>query len=156
MLFHTSLYLQAVLGKTPSQTGLFITPAIAGSVIGGLSGGFIMQKSGKYYRLTVAAYMTMAIGVALVALYTGVLKSSLPGITIGTILFVTINIYPDEWFNQGLPLATFGYGTTPNFPYLWIFLSLSIIFSGIGMTTTLISTISNAGLKDQAIATAGM
>lgn len=92
-LFHTSLYLQAVLGKTPSETGLFLLPAIAGGVIGSLGGGLIMQKSGKYYWLTVGAYMVSVIGIALVTLCTGILKSSPTGIAIGMILMIFCSFF---------------------------------------------------------------
>jgi predicted MFS family arabinose efflux permease len=92
MLFHTSLYLQAVLGKTPSQTGLFLIPAIAGSVVGSLVGGLMMQKSGKYYWLTVGAYLSMVIGAALVVLFTGILGSSPSRIATGMLLPVADGI----------------------------------------------------------------
>lgn len=63
VIFHAALFLQAAHGASAAQAGLGLLPAIIASVIGSLSSGIIMQKTGKYYWLTVVAYCTMALGV---------------------------------------------------------------------------------------------
>ena len=56
LLFFLPLYFQAADGLSASEAGVRLLPAIAGAVAGSLSGGIIMQKTGKYYWLTVMAY----------------------------------------------------------------------------------------------------
>ncbi|KAK6347231.1 hypothetical protein TWF696_007303 [Orbilia brochopaga] len=74
-MFYIPLYFQAVAGLTASQSGLRMVPAIAGSVTGSLSGGIIMQRTGKYYVLTVTAYALVVVGAIPVLLFTGVVNT---------------------------------------------------------------------------------
>jgi hypothetical protein len=112
MLFHVSLYLQAVEGKTPSEAGLWLLPSIAGGVSGSLVGGLIMQRTGKYYWLTLWSYLAFLAGSVVIALTTGVAIRSFVGIAIGALL------RPLECFwkslisyRPGLIIAQFGSGT---------------------------------------------
>ncbi|EPS42105.1 hypothetical protein H072_3827 [Dactylellina haptotyla CBS 200.50] len=82
-MFYVPLYFQAAAGLTASQSGFKMVPAIAGSVSGSLGGGLIMQKTGKYYHLTILAYTFMVIGAVPVILCTGLLGKSFLGIEIG-------------------------------------------------------------------------
>ncbi|KAF5390042.1 hypothetical protein D9757_003893 [Collybiopsis confluens] len=107
MLFHISLYLQAIAEMSPSRAGLFLVPGIIGGVTGSLGSGLIMRATGKYYWLTVFEYILLLIGSLTIILSSGV------------------------WMH-----------------------SVAIIVVGGGITTSLISLISIAGHKDQAIATA--
>ncbi|KAJ6256757.1 Vacuolar membrane protein [Drechslerella dactyloides] len=75
VMFYIPLYFQAVRGLTASQSGLRMVPAIAGSVTGSLSSGIIMQRTGKYYALTVVAYSLVIVGAVPIVLFTGVLDS---------------------------------------------------------------------------------
>lgn len=84
VLFYIPLYFQAVASLTASQSGLRMLPAIGGSVSGSLSGGIIMQKTGKYYILTIAAYSFSIIGAILVTLTTGWFGRSYTAIEIGS------------------------------------------------------------------------
>jgi hypothetical protein len=85
-VYQISLYFQAVLGKTASQAGVYLLPHIIGGVSGSLAGGLIMQATGKYYWLTLSAYVTMSIGTTLTALLSGSLTTSLMGIVIGKVI----------------------------------------------------------------------
>ena len=73
VLFYVPLFYQAVLSLSASEAGTRLLPAIAGAVSGSLGGGLLMQKTGKYYWLTVVAYALSAVGTALV--YLGTLAS---------------------------------------------------------------------------------
>ncbi|EWC44674.1 hypothetical protein DRE_06570 [Drechslerella stenobrocha 248] len=70
-MFYLPLYFQAVAGLTASQSGLRMVPAIAGSVSGSLGGGILMQRTGKYYALTVVAYSIMLAGSVMLVVFTG-------------------------------------------------------------------------------------
>ncbi|CCM03127.1 uncharacterized protein FIBRA_05248 [Fibroporia radiculosa] len=117
LIFHVSLYLQAVQGFDPGKVGLALIPAVVGGAIGSVSAGLIMRTTGKFYVLTIIAYSVSACAIVSVALFTGPWKFALIGL--------------------GASLAAMNLG-------------------GWGaLTTTLIAIISNAGLKNQAVATAG-
>ena len=83
MLFHVSLYLQAVEGLTPSRAGLWLLPSILGGVVGSLAGGIAVQKTGRYYHATLLGYGAFAYGLASIVLSTGVVVRSFVGIAIG-------------------------------------------------------------------------
>ncbi|KAI9747201.1 MAG: hypothetical protein M1815_004504 [Lichina confinis] len=55
-IFYIPLYFQAVEGLSATQAGSKLIPAIVAGVSGSLFAGFLMKRTGKYYRLTVAAY----------------------------------------------------------------------------------------------------
>jgi predicted MFS family arabinose efflux permease len=84
-VYQVSLYLQAVLGKTASQAGVYLLPYFAGGVSGSLAGGLLMQATGKYYWLTFAACVSMVVGTTLLTLFSGVLATAVIGITIGIV-----------------------------------------------------------------------
>ena len=52
-MFHLALWFQAVAGHSAAEAGMRLLPGILGAVSGSLLGGVIMQKTGKYYWLTV-------------------------------------------------------------------------------------------------------
>lgn len=83
MLFHLSLYFQAVQAETAVEAGLSLLPSIFAGVIGSLAGGLIMQSTGEFYWLTVAGYCALFVGTIIIALNTGILLSSLTGIAVG-------------------------------------------------------------------------
>lgn len=133
MLFHLSLYLQAVCGFSASRVGAWFIPSVVGGVAGSLIGGVVMQATGKFYWVTVAGYLLLLAGAILVVLMSGVVVSSLVGLVVG------------------LVISSIGNGTCLRYSYL----ASSYNLSGGGITTSLISLIANAGHADQAIATAG-
>ncbi|KAF8885359.1 major facilitator superfamily domain-containing protein [Infundibulicybe gibba] len=116
LIFHVSLYLQAVQGKTASQTSLWLVSSVAGSLTGSLVGGIMIQATGKFYTITLAIYIGLLAGTIITTLATGVLVQSQIGVGIGLVA--------------------------------------SSIGSSGGITTSLVALIANAGLADQAIATA--
>jgi hypothetical protein len=87
LLFYLPLYLQAVLGQTASQAGLWLLISVFSALLGSLGGGFIMQATGKYYRLTVISYFALLLGTVVVNLSTGIIVSSTIGIAAGKYLF---------------------------------------------------------------------
>ncbi|KAI5121636.1 hypothetical protein M0805_001164 [Coniferiporia weirii] len=70
VVFHAALYLQAAGGFSAAQAGLGLLPAVFGGVTGSLSSGLVMQRTGKYYWLTVGAYSAEVIGTGLITLST--------------------------------------------------------------------------------------
>ncbi|KAG9218346.1 hypothetical protein CCMSSC00406_0007283 [Pleurotus cornucopiae] len=86
LLFHISLWLQAVQGKSASAAGVWLLWSIGGSVTGSLGGGLIMQATGKYYYLTLGAYVALFGGGLLITLVTGLITTSFAGLAIGLVL----------------------------------------------------------------------
>ncbi|KAF8209487.1 member of the major facilitator superfamily [Mycena galopus ATCC 62051] len=84
MIFHISLFYQAVLGKSPSEVGFWLMPSVAAGVIGSLAGGLVIQATGRYYWLTVAAYVVMASGMLGTVLEAGIIATSAWGVVGGT------------------------------------------------------------------------
>ncbi|KAF8068049.1 member of the major facilitator superfamily [Lyophyllum atratum] len=84
MIFHISLYLQAVQGKTASGAGLWLVLSVVGGLTGSLSGGLTIQATGKFYLITVAGYATQFMGAGLVTLSTGVLVHSVIMLGVGS------------------------------------------------------------------------
>ncbi|KAF9456713.1 MFS general substrate transporter [Collybia nuda] len=86
MLFHVSLYLQAVERKSASEAGLWLIPSVVGSLVGSLGGGLIMQAMGKFYLVTVYGYVFLFVGTGIVILMTGTLIRSVHGLVVGLII----------------------------------------------------------------------
>ncbi|KAF8869045.1 MFS general substrate transporter [Infundibulicybe gibba] len=86
MIFHVSLYLQAVQGKTASQASLWLVLSVVGSLIGSLGGGIIIQATGKFYMITLVNYLGLLAGTITMALVTGVLVQSRIGVGIGLVI----------------------------------------------------------------------
>jgi len=84
VLFYVPLYYQAAEALSSSQAGMRLLPAIAGAVSGSLGGGLLMQKTGKYYWLTVSAYTLSVLGAVLVVISSTILSHV--GISIGILL----------------------------------------------------------------------
>lgn len=82
-LFYIPLYFQAVDGLSATQAGVRLIPGIVFGVSGSLFGGFYMQKTGKYYWITVVAYTNLVVGMILVFLFSGLVVNSTAGIIIG-------------------------------------------------------------------------
>lgn len=69
-IFHVSLWLQAVLGRTATETGAWLVLGVVGSLVGSLSGGMGIQKTGRYYWLTLAFYWSLAFGLLILVVGT--------------------------------------------------------------------------------------
>ena len=72
-VYHVSLYFQAVEGMTAGQAGLRLVAPVIASTTGSLSGGLIMQATGKYYFLTLFAFTFGFCGTILTTLSTHLL-----------------------------------------------------------------------------------
>lgn len=83
ILFYLPLFFQAVDDHSASQAGLRLLPAIVASVTGSLSGGLLMQRTGKYYWLSVFAYTIAFLGMIPVLLCTGLVVNNTYGISVG-------------------------------------------------------------------------
>lgn len=82
-IFNIALYFQAVAGRSASQAGFGLLPAIFGGVSGSLASGILMQRTGKYYWLTAGAYIAEFVGTILISLMTGVVVHNAIGTTFG-------------------------------------------------------------------------
>ncbi|KAJ3866325.1 MFS general substrate transporter [Lentinula novae-zelandiae] len=91
MLFHVSLYLQAVEGLSPSRVGFWLVPGIIGGVTGSLGSGLIMKATGKYYWLTVLEYILLVGGSITIVLSAGVAIHSAIVISIGNYLWLVVS-----------------------------------------------------------------
>jgi len=65
------LYFQVVEGTSAAGTGILLIPIAIVSVMGSLFGGKFMQKTGKYYWLTVIATIITVIGGTIIVLCSG-------------------------------------------------------------------------------------
>lgn len=83
IIFYLPLFFQVVDDDTATQAGAKLVPAIAASVCGSLFAGILMQRTGKYYWLTVSAYTSLTLGLLLVLLFTGLTANNTYGILIG-------------------------------------------------------------------------
>ncbi|KAI4134394.1 MAG: hypothetical protein LQ347_001572 [Umbilicaria vellea] len=85
-LFYIPLFFQAVDGFSATQAGVRLLPGIVAGVSGSLFGGVLMQKTGKYYWLTVCAYTSLMLGMIPILLSTGLVANSTYGISIGLVM----------------------------------------------------------------------
>ena len=83
VIFYVPLFYQAVDGTSASEAGVRLLPGIVAGVIGSLFAGAVMQRSGRYYWLTVVAYTSLTLGVIPIILWTGLLSSDTLGIGVG-------------------------------------------------------------------------
>lgn len=70
-LFYIPLYLQAVEGLSPTSAGLRLVPVMISSVCGSLFGGIYMQKTGRYYFLTILCVFIGMLGTLTIFLTSG-------------------------------------------------------------------------------------
>ena len=84
-LFYLPLYFQAVTGSSASQAGVRLLPGICSGVFGSLFGGIFMQKTGKYYILTIVAYASLTLGTLSILLFTGLVANNFWGIAVGLV-----------------------------------------------------------------------
>ncbi|KAK6972161.1 Mfs multidrug transporter [Favolaschia claudopus] len=87
MVFHVSLFYQAVLRAPPSEAGLWLLPTVFSGVLGSLAGGLWIQATGKYYWATVLSYGALFLGNILTVLEAGVLQTSAIGVAAATFVY---------------------------------------------------------------------
>lgn len=81
--FYLPLFFQAVDRFTATQAGVRLLPGILAGVLGSLVGGIVMQRTGRYYWLTVASYSGLVMGMIAIILSAGLLMNSTYGIAGG-------------------------------------------------------------------------
>ena len=86
LLFYIPLFYQAVDRFSATQAGVMLLPNIIAAVSGSVSGGLLMQRTGKYYWLTVSAYSFSTLGTLIVTLCTGLVANTTYGISIGLVV----------------------------------------------------------------------
>ena len=86
LLFYIPLFYQAVDGFSATQAGVRLLPNVFAAVLGSLSGGLLMQRTGKYYWLTVLGYSILTLGTLLIILCTGLVVNNTYGISVGLVL----------------------------------------------------------------------
>ena len=86
VLFYLPLFFQAVDELSASQAGLRLLPGIVAGVSGSLFAGLLMQKTGRYFWLTVGAYTALTIGLIPILLCSGLVVNNTYGISIGLVL----------------------------------------------------------------------
>ncbi|OCL15237.1 MFS general substrate transporter [Glonium stellatum] len=85
-IFFIPLYFQVVDGCSASQAGIRLLPGIVAGVSGSLFGGIYMQKTGKYYWITVIAYTNLVVGMIVISLFSGFIVNSLWGMIAGMMI----------------------------------------------------------------------
>ncbi|KAI9825856.1 MAG: hypothetical protein M1832_000797 [Thelocarpon impressellum] len=85
-LFYVPLFYQAVDGLSATQAGVRLLPGIVAGVSGSLFGGVVMQKTGRYYWLTVTAYTCLTVGIIPILMFTGLVSKSTWGISVGLVI----------------------------------------------------------------------
>jgi len=80
------LYYQAADGVSSSQSGLRLIPAIVAGVSGSLIGGYVLKKTGLYYKLMTGASGLTALSMALVVLGAVFAQYDILAISLGSFL----------------------------------------------------------------------
>lgn len=86
VLFYIPLFYQAVDGFSATQAGVRLLPNVVAAVSGSLCGGMLIQRTGKYYWLTVLAFSGSTLGTVVIILCTGLVANNTYGISVGLIL----------------------------------------------------------------------
>ncbi|KAL8935810.1 MAG: hypothetical protein Q9216_005245 [Gyalolechia sp. 2 TL-2023] len=86
LIFYLPLFFQVVDGFTATQASVRLLPAIVSGVSGSLFGGLLMQRTGKYYWLTVIAYTMLVGGLLVIMLFADFLANNTYGIAVGLVL----------------------------------------------------------------------
>ena len=81
--FYLPLVFQAVQGLSATSAGLRLIPPLIFSVSGSLFGGKVMQKTGKYYWLTIWCLVLCLIGTTIIFLCSGLVFDSPVGLLVG-------------------------------------------------------------------------
>jgi hypothetical protein len=81
-IYQVSLYFQAVIQKTPHESGLLLMPPVFGGIIGSLAAELMIRSIGRFRMLINLAY-----GVVLCRSMTTFLSSDVVGWSIAKIAF---------------------------------------------------------------------
>ncbi|KAF7321996.1 Vacuolar membrane amino acid uptake transporter fnx2 [Mycena kentingensis (nom. inval.)] len=89
MIFHLTLFYQAVLRMAPAEVGWWLVPSVFAGVIGSLGGGLVIQATGRYYLVTVLSYVCMVAGMFVTTLYAAGLSAV--GVAVGSFIIAVGN-----------------------------------------------------------------
>lgn len=81
--FYISLFYQVVQGKTASEASLWLVLTVVGTMVGSLSGGLVIQYTGKHYAITVVSCFLLLVGTCMVLFSSGIIAISALGIAFG-------------------------------------------------------------------------
>jgi predicted MFS family arabinose efflux permease len=85
-IFYIPLFFQAVHGLSATQASLRLIPSIICGVSGSLFAGKYMQRTGKYYKLTIGCYTSLVVGMLIITISSTKLVSDnlqIPGMMLG-------------------------------------------------------------------------
>ncbi|KAF2089167.1 MFS general substrate transporter [Saccharata proteae CBS 121410] len=148
VLFYVPLYFQVVNGDTATQAGVRLIPGIIMGVSGSLFGGFYMQKTGRYYWITVCAYFFLVVGAVVILLSAGIVASTVTGIVVGLMIC---------GFSNGIGVTTSLIGLIANADHSdqavatacsYLFRSLGSVF-GVSIAATLVNQSLRAQLLEK-------
>lgn len=151
VFFYIPLYLQAVREMSASKTSFWLVFTVLAGLSGSLGGGFIMQATGRFYAITVIAYVVLVAGSVLLLLSTGTIAHSVIGVALG-MTAPYLELLTISYAFTGLIFISLGNGELLPICKALYLMCYSI---GAGTTTALIALISNSGKDNQAIVTAG-
>ena len=81
--YYIPLFFQAIDGFGATGTAVRLLPAVVAGVSGSLFGGIVMKKTGKFYWLTVIAYIMLTTGTVVILCFVGLVSNSTCGIIAG-------------------------------------------------------------------------
>ena len=62
VIIYLPLFMQGVLGVSPTQSGNLLTPLMMGAVVGSIASGQLVSRTGRYKALAVAGSVLVAVG----------------------------------------------------------------------------------------------
>ena len=86
LIIYLPLYFQVILGMTPIQAGASLVPAAISAVIGTLSGGMIIKRTGRFYWLAALAATVATLDTIPFVVAPSLNSGSLPTIYVGSII----------------------------------------------------------------------
>ncbi|KAG7010080.1 hypothetical protein G7Y79_00001g003520 [Physcia stellaris] len=86
VLFYLPLFFQARDGLSAAQAGIRLLPGVVAGVTGSLYGGFIIRRTGRYYWLTIWAYIFQILEMIPIILCTGMATNNTYGIAVGFVI----------------------------------------------------------------------
>lgn len=143
-LFYIPLFFQVVDGLSATQAGLRLIPGIIAGVSGSLFAGIYMQKTGKYYWVTIISYSNLVVGLVVVLIFSGIVVNSTWGIVIGMMIC---------GFSNGIGVTTSLIGLIANAAHSdqavatacsYLFRSLGSVFG-----VSICATVANQVLRDR-------
>lgn len=142
-VFYIPLYWQVAKHISATGAGVRMIPGVLLGVTGSLFAGFYMQKTGKYYWLTIFSYAGLVAGMVVIFLCSGVLVSS----TLGMILGMCINGFGN---GNGITTTLIGIIANASHEDQAIATACSYLFRSLGsvLGVSLSATVANNALRN--------